>query len=209
VTESTDGGTGGDETTDDIVEATYCALCECGYAGLTMQDIADRSATSKSALHYHYDTKHDLLLAFLDHLYDSFEERFATDPDADPLDRLAAVVGEALDEDDEERRDLRTAMLEIRAQAPYDDAFREHLGEFDEYLADQLRAIVADGVEAGVFRADADPEAVAEFVVTVFDGAHVRAITAGRPLSATRERLAEYVEENLLADGEDREVEFS
>jgi AcrR family transcriptional regulator len=199
-----------DETTEDIVEATYCALCECGYAGLTMQDIADRSATSKSSLHYHYDTKHDLLLAFLDHLYDSFAERFGTDPDADPLDRLAAVVEEALDDDDDEqRRDLRTAILEIRAQAPYDDAFREYLGEFDAYIADQLRKIVADGVEAGVFSDDADPDAVAEFLVTVFDGAHVRAITAGRSLSATRERLAEYVEESLLADDEDREVEFA
>jgi AcrR family transcriptional regulator len=198
-----------DETTDDIVEATYCALCECGYAGLTMQDIADRSETSKSALHYHYDTKHDLLLAFLDHLYDSFEERFATDPDADPLDRLAAVVAEALDEaDDEERRDLRTAMLEIRAQAPYDDAFRDHLDKFDEYIAAEVREIVADGVEAGVFRDDADPEALAEFVVTVFDGAHVRSISTGRLLSATREHLAEYVERDLLADA-DREVEFS
>jgi len=100
-------------------------------------------------------------------------------------------------------------MLEVRAQAPYDDDFREHLDKFDEYIAAEVRGIVADGVEAGVFRDDTDPEARAEFVVTVFDGAHVRAITAGRPLSATRERLAEYVEENLLADGEDREVEFS
>jgi AcrR family transcriptional regulator len=197
-----------DETTDDIVEATYCALCECGYADLTMQDMADRSETSKSALHYHYDTKHDLLLAFLDHLYDSFEERFATDPDADPLDRFAAVVAKALDEDDEERRDLRTAMLEVRAQAPYDDDFREHLDEFDEYIAAELREIVADGIEAGVFRADADPEAVAEFVVTVFDGAHVRSISNGRPLSATREHLGSYVERDLLADP-DEEVEFS
>jgi AcrR family transcriptional regulator len=197
-----------DETTDDIVEATYCALCECGYADLTMQDMADRSETSKSALHYHYDTKHDLLLAFLDHLYDSFEERFATDPDADPLDRFAAVVAKALDEDDEERRDLRTAMLEVRAQAPYDDDFREHLDKFDEYIAAELREIVADGIEAGVFRADADPEAVAEFVVTVFDGAHVRSISNGRPLSATREHLGAYVERDLLADP-DEEVEFS
>jgi AcrR family transcriptional regulator len=205
VTEST-----ADETTDDIVEATYCALCECGYAGLTMQDIADRSETSKSALHYHYDTKHDLLLAFLDHLFESFEERFATDPEDDPLDRVAAVVDEALDEaDDEARRDFRTAVLEIKAQAPYDEAFRERLGEFDDYLADRVREIVADGIEAGVFRADADPEAVAEFVVTVFDGAHVRAITTDRPLSATREHLAEYVERDLLAEDADREVDFA
>ncbi|WP_137285360.1 TetR/AcrR family transcriptional regulator [Halorussus salinisoli] len=192
------------------MRATHCALCECGYAGLTMQDIADRSSTSKSALHYHYDTKHDLLLAFLDHLFDSFAERFETDPDADPLDRLGAIVDEALDEsDDEARRDFRTAMLEIKAQAPYDEAFRERLTEFDDHVRERVRTIVADGVETGVFRSDADPEATAEFFATVFDGAHTRAISTDRGLSPARQSLADYVERDLLADEVDREVEFS
>jgi AcrR family transcriptional regulator len=197
------------ETTDDMMQATYCALCECGYAGLTMQDIADRSDASKSSLHYHYDTKHDLLLAFLDHLFESFEERFEPDSDADPLDRLAAVVDEALDEtDDEDRREFRTAMLEIKAQAPYDGAFRERLTEFDEYVRECVHEIVADGVEDGVFRADTDPEAVAEFFATMFDGAHTRAISTDEPLSGARHSLAEYVERDLLADDVNREVEF-
>ena len=209
MTESTADGTT-EDTTDDIMQATYCALCECGYAGLTMQDIADRSETSKSALHYHYDTKHDLLLAFLDHLFESFEDRFATDAADDPLDRLAAVVDEALDDaDDETRRDFRTAVLEIKAQAPYDEAFRAQLVTFDEYLRERVRAIVADGIEQGVFRGDADPEAVAEFFAIVFDGAHVRAISNDRPLSAARERLRVYVERNLLAEDADRGVDFS
>jgi len=191
-----------------MMRATYCALCECGYAGLTMQDIADRTDASKSSLHYHYDTKNDLLLAFLDHLFESFEERFEPDPD-DPLDRLAAVVNEALDEaDDEDRRDFRTAMLEIKAQAPYDEAFRERLTEFDDHVRECVRTVVADGVESGVFRDDADPEAVAEFFVTMFDGAHTRAISTDEPLSGARRSLAEYVERDLLAEDVNREVEF-
>ncbi|MFC7079795.1 TetR/AcrR family transcriptional regulator [Halorussus caseinilyticus] len=199
-----------DETTEDIVEATYCALCECGYAGLTMQDIADRSEASKSSLHYHYDTKHDLLLAFLDHLFESFADRFETDSDADPLDRFGALVDEVLDDsDDEARRDFRTAMLEIKAQAPYDEAFRERLTEFDDHVRECVRSVVADGVESGVFRADADPEATAEFVATVFDGAHTRAISTDSGLAHARRALADYVERDLLADGVDREVEFA
>ena len=198
-----------DETTEDIVEATYCALCECGYAGLTMQDIADRTDASKSSLHYHYDTKHDLLLAFLDHLFESFADRFGADEEGDPLDRLAAVVDEALDEaDDEDRRDFRTAMLEIKAQAPYDEQFRERLTEFDNHIRECIRGIVADGVESGVFRADANPEEVAKFFATVFDGAHTRAISTDEPLSGARRSLAEYVERDLLAEDVDREVEF-
>ena len=190
------------------MRATYCALCECGYAGLTMQDIADRSDASKSSLHYYYDTKHELLRSFLDHLYESFADRY--DPEADdPLDRLAAIVTEALDEsDEEERRDFRTAVLEIKAQSPYEPDFREALAEFDAHITDQLRAAVAEGIEEGIFREDADPEAVAQFIVTVLDGAHVRAISTDRPLASARERLATYVERDLLAPDADREVDF-
>ncbi len=202
-----------------MMQATYCALCEHGYAEVTMQDIADRTDASKSSLHYHYDTKHDLLLAFLDHLYDEFADRFGggeTDEageigetDADPLDRLAGVVDEALDEDDaEDRRDFRTAMLEIKAQAPYDEEFRERLAEFDRHVQESIRGIVSDGVESGIFRDDADPEEVAEFFATVFDGAHTRAISTDEPLSGARRSLAEFVERDLLADGVDREVDF-
>ncbi|HET7323460.1 MAG TPA: helix-turn-helix domain-containing protein, partial [Halococcus sp.] len=63
------------DTTDELMHATYRALCKHGYANLTMQDIADESTKSKAALHYHYDTKQDLLLAFLSFLYERFEER--------------------------------------------------------------------------------------------------------------------------------------
>ncbi|MEF8974259.1 MAG: helix-turn-helix domain-containing protein, partial [Haloarcula sp.] len=44
------------DTADDIMDATYRALCTHGYADLTMQDIADESDKSKAALHYHYDS---------------------------------------------------------------------------------------------------------------------------------------------------------
>lgn len=183
------------------MQATYRALCEHGYAGLTMQDIADRSKASKSSLHYHYDTKHDLLLAFLDHLFEEFRERFETATDGDdPVDRLAAVLDRALDEeDDETRRDFRTAMLEIKAQAPYDDAFRAHLTEFEDFIRDHVREIVADGVESGAFRRDADPDDVAEFVVTAIDGAHTRAIATDRSVAITRRTLADHLERDLLA----------
>ena len=191
-----------DETSDDIMQATYCALCEHGYAGLTMQDIADRSESSKSSLHYHYDTKHDLLLAFLDHLFEDFQTRFVGATDGgDPVDRLAAVLDEALDEeDDETRRDFRTAMLEIKSQAPYDEAFRAHLAEFEEFVRDRVREIIADGVDSGAFRSDADPDETAEFVVTVIDGAHTRAIATDRSVAATRRTLADHLERDLLAD---------
>ena len=46
-----------DEPREQVIRATYRALCAHGYANLTMRDIADETDLSKAALHYHYDTK--------------------------------------------------------------------------------------------------------------------------------------------------------
>jgi len=66
-----------EETRDRLMDATYRALCEHGYAALTMQDIADEGDCSKSLLHYHYDTKEELLVALLAYLLERFEARVA------------------------------------------------------------------------------------------------------------------------------------
>lgn len=197
-----------DQTTDDIMRATYCALCEHGYAGLTMQDIADHSKTSKSSLHYHYDTKQDLLLAFLDHLFERFQNRVDTDAE-DPLDRLTTLLDATLGGPNHDAdRDFETAMLEIKAQAPYDEQFRERLAEFDAYFSDLLREAVSEGVESGVFRDGVDPDETADFLVTVVNGAHTRRVATNHSLAAARRTLATYLEQDLLAADSDREVGF-
>jgi AcrR family transcriptional regulator len=171
-----------DGSTDDVLCATYRALCRHGYADLTTQDIADEWSKSKPALHYHYDTKRDLLVAFLEHLLDSYTDH-VVDPGADagtPRERLAAVLDAALDPPRADaHRELRTALFEIKAQAPYDDAFRDRLAEFDAHLHAEIRGVVRDGIAAGAFRADADPDRVATLLTTVVDGAYTRRVALG------------------------------
>jgi len=64
-----------DDPATEILDATYRALCEHGYANLTLQDITAKADTSKSSIHYHYDSKDQLFVAFLDDLYERFTER--------------------------------------------------------------------------------------------------------------------------------------
>jgi AcrR family transcriptional regulator len=190
-----------DDTTDELIEATYAALCRHGYADLTMQDIADESTKSKAALHYHYDTKQDLLLAFLAALYEDFTERLRDPEGDDPAERLVAFVDSALTPPDrDDQRAFQTAILAIKAQVPYDDAFGERIGEFDAFVHDQCRSIVAEGIEQGVFH-DVDPDTVATFLVTLFNGAHVRWVTEGQSAAVTRALFVEYVRSRLLVDG--------
>ena len=189
-----------DETIDELIDATYAALCKHGYADLTMQDIADESTKSKAALHYHYDTKQDLLLAFLAALYEDFTARLRDPEGDDPAERLVTFVDRALTPPArDDQRAFQTAILAIKAQVPYDDAFAERIGEFDAFVHDRCRSIVAEGIEQGVFR-DVDPDRVATFLVTLFNGAHVRWVTEGQSADVTQELFVEYVRSQLLAD---------
>ena len=190
---------------EEIMCATHRALCECGYANLTMQDIADESSKSKAALHYHYDSKHELLCAFLEHLYDRFVERTA-DPDGeDPHERLRSLVDAVLDKPDD-REAFGTAILEIRAQAPYEPDFRERLTRFNDYIAEELSAIIEAGVDDGTFESHVDPDETARFVVTVLTGAATERVTTGRSVDRTRETLYSYIETHLLAEPQEVEA---
>lgn len=180
----------------EILNATHRALREHGYAEVTMRDIADETDLSKAALHYHYGCKHDLLVAFLDHLYDRFEARIA-DPDGDtPAERLHSLVDALLTEGSENPA-FRTALLEIKSQAPYDDAFRDRLRRFDDAFSATVRALVAEGVADGTFRDDVDPDTVASALTTFVNGAQTRHVGVGHPPAQSAATLHTYIDTAL------------
>jgi AcrR family transcriptional regulator len=178
----------------DIMSATYRALCEYGYADLTMQRIADESGRSKAALHYHYDTKEDLLDAFLDHVLDQFEARLACES-ADPDERLETFLAAVFDPPDDAGA-FPVALLEIKAQAPYHDVYRERLREMDDRMRGIVASAVEDGVAAGTFD-DCDPVEVARFVVTIINGAHARDVALGESPAEGRRLVERYLDRTL------------
>ncbi|AGN01134.1 transcriptional regulator [Salinarchaeum sp. Harcht-Bsk1] len=207
-----------DDPAADIMGATFRALCDHGYAELTMRDIAEESDRSKAALHYHYDDKEGLLVAFLDHMYDRFTDRvggYGVDGDAalpddvdasDPDERLRAFLSAVLHppKDSDDVREFRTAMLEIKAQAPYSDAFRERIARFDAFVTETVTELVEAGQEAGIYRDSADPAHVAQFVLVTHDGADARHVIADAPVDCALASLEDYLDGYLVDDGADR-----
>lgn len=171
----TDGAAG---TRVAIMEATFEALSKHGYADLTIQNIADEFEKSKSLLYYHYETKDALLGDFLDFVLDEFAAEVEAGEEEDPLDRLWNVLELLLPPDlheDEEARQLRTALFELRMQAPYDGTYADRFAATDERLAGTFESILAQGVETGAF--DVDPETGAELLLDVVTGATLRTVT--------------------------------
>jgi len=201
--ETTDAAAGGD-TPEEIMEATYRALCEHGYADLTMQDIADESDKSTAALHYHYDTKEELLLSFLEYLFERFEgriQRRLADADSDDAtERLRTFVETVLTPPEEvtNHQQFRTAFLEIKAQAPYNDAYRERLQRFDEFVRERTEALVTEGIEDGTVDPDTDVTETVTLLATLINGAYTRQVGVGASVERTREAVLAYVEQSLL-----------
>ncbi|MFC7095919.1 TetR/AcrR family transcriptional regulator [Halobaculum marinum] len=180
------------DTRTAFMEATYRAICEHGYADLTMQDIADETDKSKAALHYHFDGKDDLFREFLAFLHEGFAETITDHPAGTPVEQLVALVRRVLDPvDDEADRQFNTALMEIKAQAPYRDGYREALRRFDEDLHAEIAGLVAAAVDAGQYDADTEPEEIAEHVLTYIHGTWTRAAAIGADVVTMREHLVE------------------
>jgi len=203
----------GDEATSDgvpsaareeAVQAVRRALAEHGYAGLTTKKIAAESDKSEAFLFYHYDSKEELVLAFMDWATGRVTDRLEGG-EGTPARQLYglcdALVG---DPGDDVERGTNVAMMELLAHARHNGVFRERLVAYEQAIIDDTAALIRDGIEAGQFR-EVDPESTAAFILTLADGTvgAVQALGMTEVGEGVRERLFEYLEHRVLAEGVD------
>ncbi|WP_049986033.1 TetR/AcrR family transcriptional regulator [Halobellus rufus] len=185
------------EQNEEIMQATYRALREHGYADLTIKRIAAEYGKSTAAVHYYYDTKEELLAAFLDHLLERFVDSIHAVETTDPEKRLELLLDMLLVKP-QENPDLSVALLEMRSQAPYKDAFRDRFKQNDEYIRYMLKAVINHGIDEGVFD-DVDADHVTRALMTIVDGGRTRAVVLDdlSALETARETAREYAEATL------------
>jgi len=191
------------DTYEEIMEATYRAFCEHGYADLTMRDIAEQFEKSRSLLHYHYDTKQELIVALLEHLVAAYDEEMRGSLGEDPAADLRRFLEESLlgpDEPGFEFLEFHAALLELRSQAHRNDAYREQLADSQAVFHDLLAGIIRSGIEQGTFR-EVDPDRYATLLLDAADGARTRAITLGQAdLDRAHGTVVRHLVEPLMAD---------
>jgi len=192
-----------DETKAAIMRATFRALCEHGYANLTIQRIGDEFEKSKSLLYHHYDGKDELLLDFLDSLLAGFAADAPEEESAPGVDCLSSILDRHVSTDvDGDRLAFMKAMVELRAQAAHDDAYREHFSRSDQFFRDRIEEVIEAGIDAGEFE-DVDAEAVAAMLVTLINGSFVERVTTdGDGIPHTREAVEAYLDSTLATDSD-------
>lgn len=191
-----------EDTRVEILKATYDALCEHGYADLTIDRIGQHFPKSKSLLYHHYDGKDDLILDFLAYLLGTFEAGLGLDSEADAHARLQQLLDRVLSPDQHpDAVALRQAIVELRAQGATDAEYRQHFTDHDQFFLARLSEIVADGIEEGVFREELDPQQVATMLHTLVGGSMVyRATSDDHDIAAVRAEVDAYIERRLLTD---------
>jgi len=192
------------------MRATFFALQEHGYAGLSIQRIADEADLSKSTFYHHFADKEALLLSFVDFLNEQFLAVFTLEAGEDPREQLGTLVDLVLEEDFPSVKakrpetlsygDVLGAYVEVRAQAVKNDAVRAKFTERDQQLRARVATIVRSGIESGAFDPEVDPEAAAAMILTVVAGYMFGAATVNdRWTESLRAELDFYVRERLVA----------
>lgn len=195
---SSDPGENRGETRAQLLEATRQALCKHGFADLTMQAIADESEKSKAALHYHFDTKEELLAETLAYLLGEFLDEVDVSADDDPETRLRALVEAMLfgpngrDGDSSGHWAFHTALLEVQSHAPHDETYKAQFTDNYNHVRALFTDIIDDGIEAGVFK-PVDAEQTAAHIMAAIKGARVNEV------ATERDDIADTVHDALLA----------
>jgi AcrR family transcriptional regulator len=177
------------DTREAILDAAFRALCEHGYADLTIKRIGEEFDKSPSLVYHHYDGKDELLVDLLGFLLDGFEESVSAGAfDMTPRERLDTYVAATADPDSipgEYGPDGRflTALVELRAQAATDEAYRDHFDRSDGVFEAFLERSVREAAAAVRTEARADRESAS-------DASHVDDPVSAAEVASTLQTLS-------------------
>lgn len=188
-------------TQEALIRATYHALCEHGYADLTIQRIGNHFEKSTSLIYHHYDSKDELLLDFLAYMLREFEETVPEETSTGAVERLETILdGMIAEMNPAGHASFIRAMAELRAQGANDDRYRDHFTRHDRFFRERLAEMIRTGIDDGVFR-EVSPERTAALLTTVITGSLTLQATTDDPQAeAVREGVRALVDQSLLRE---------
>jgi AcrR family transcriptional regulator len=161
-----------------ILDAACDLIAEDGIDEVRIARVATRAGASTALVHHYFSTREELLEQALIHSFEQAgDERFQRPPGAEETatEALARGIAESLPLPGPQEREW-VLWVELWLRAVREPALRpvasRLYGRYREWVAGLIRA----GIESGEFRADADPDALADVAMALLDGAGVRAM---------------------------------
>ena len=203
-----------EERRTEILETTCEVVIERGFAGTRISDVAKRLDVSSSLIHYHFDSKEQLLAeAFAHYARKDLAEMLAEVESApSALAKLDRVIHNYVPEGS---GDVEWMLwIDGWGEALRNPMMKKISQELDEQSAELLERVIAGGVEAGEFTCP-DPRAASMRLTALVDGLAIQ--FAAHDGMMDRRQLIEHVRtvaaaeiglpsgsfENASADGVD------
>ncbi len=147
-----------DRTRSNILEVATREFSEKGLAGARVDEIAERTNTSKRMIYYYFESKEGLYRAVLEKVYEQIRliESGITTEDRSPEDALREIVRATFDWHNKHPDFVRLVMNENIHQG-------EHIGAMTgiqvrrQTIVDLLRRVLVRGEKSGTFRKGLDP----------------------------------------------------
>lgn len=183
----------------ELLEATGDAIAEHGVSDVTTQKIADEWGRSQSLVHYYYETKEELVVAYIEYLHEKISREYAEHDDDPPLERLEQAV--VWNDGDGENSPASLALFDLHGNAPFNERYQNALNELESEARDFLERAIEDGIEAGTF-GSVSPAEVATLLLSVHDGGILRTATLGRKTDGEllKSGIERYVTHVLLTE---------
>jgi len=157
------------------MRAAFDLLGERGFEGLRTRDVAARVGVNIATLHYHFPAKEDLIKAVASYLVDLFASDQAPESADDyttpaPL-KLLRREFENCRYWRRNRPDLLTVAREFALRAIRDPELRQQMDRNNDHWRASIESFLTQGVQEGVFRADANTTACATLLMGFLWGA--------------------------------------
>jgi AcrR family transcriptional regulator len=146
-----------DRTQGEILEMATREFAEHGFSGARVDEIAERTRTTKRMLYYYFGSKEGLFVAVLERAYAQIREAERA-VDVEHLDPVAAIrrLAELTFDHHERHPDfIRLVSIENIHRAEHMRS-SEHIADLSMPAIDRISRILDRGREAGVFRRDVD-----------------------------------------------------
>jgi AcrR family transcriptional regulator len=172
-----------------ILAAARQALLTRGLGGVRVADIAELARVSSGSVHYHFETKDDVLVAAFQwsaqQLFRQVDERLHRT--TSPTEQLGTLLGLSIPEAGL-LRDEWVIWLQFWAQVLTQPALLEVCETVSQQWRSYFMDIVDAGVKAGDFHPVCPPDEVAERLIAMVDGLGFETVVGYRWTSPDRMR---------------------
>jgi AcrR family transcriptional regulator len=154
-----------------VLEAAVRALARRGYANTSVSDIARAAGMSKGAVHYHFESKDDLIAKVLEHCAGLTRDRVreSWDTPGNPAEKIRRVVHEMRAMRKDGSPELRV-LADLAAQGMHDDRLRELLGRIFETNRKEIVSYLQASLETIGLKSKVPIHIVPRLLVGALDG---------------------------------------